>query len=248
LNLLIGYGRFKWAAQSEAKRGGRSTGLPRIKIQKRRQLLHCHPGPGISSRQKRSTNCVCWDWCYRLQRDGGPATSAELNLNSGNGFTGPSDVAVDGAGNLFIADTVHSRVRRVDAATGIITTVAGGGTAGPGDGGPATSAVLGNPSDVAVDSAGNLFITEIARIRRVDATTQVITTVAGNGTSGYSGDGGPATSAELNAPSSVAFDNAGNLLFCKQGVGGSSPPRPPLFCVLRWRYGGSQHRACRSAG
>ena len=139
--------------------------------------------------------------------DGGPATGATLNY--------PSGVIVDGSGNLFIADDVNQRIRRVDAVTGIITTVVGNGTQGfSGDGGPATSATLSSPIDVALDVRGNLLIADYgnSRIRRVDATTGIINTVAGNGTSGFSGDEGPATSASLAGPSAVAMDNSGNLL------------------------------------
>jgi len=138
--------------------------------------------------------------------DGGPATGATLS--------GPAGVAVDALGNLFIADEGNCRVRRVDAATGTITTVAGTGVRGyAGDGGPATSAELTFPSGVAVDAAGTVFIADRAnnRVRRVDATTGVITTVAGIGSFGYSGDGGPATSAALGSPEGLAVDGAGNL-------------------------------------
>ena len=139
--------------------------------------------------------------------DGGPATSASLKA--------PNGVSVDASGNLFIADTSNRRVRRVDAATGVITTVAGDGTSGfSGDGGPATSASLGGPSGVAVDASGNLFIADASnhRARRVDVSTGVISTVAGNDSLGFSGDGGPATSASLNIPYGVAVDASGNLL------------------------------------
>src|SRR5439155_20751462 len=122
----------------------------------------------------------------------GPAAAAELE---------PAGVAVDGAGNLFMAEGGNARIRRVDAGTGTITTVAGNGTFGfSGDGGPATAAELGTPVGVALDGAGNLFIADYYnyRIRRVDAGTGTITTVAGNGTQGFSGDGGPATAAELD--------------------------------------------------
>jgi sugar lactone lactonase YvrE len=136
--------------------------------------------------------------------DGGPATSAQLNF--------PSGVFVDSAGNLFIADEFNNRVRKVDI-TGNITTVAGNGTGGfAGDNGPATSAQLSSPNGVFVDSAGSLFIADSSnnRIRKVDA-NGIITTVAGNGTRGFAGDGGPATSAQLSSPSGVFVDSAGNL-------------------------------------
>jgi sugar lactone lactonase YvrE len=136
--------------------------------------------------------------------DGGAATNAELNYAGG--------VAVDNAGNLFIADSSNNRIRRVDT-NGIIRTVAGNGTAGySGDGGAATNAQLSGPGSVAWGAAGNLYIADGAnqRIRMVDA-NGIITTVAGNGTVGYAGDGGAATNAELNSPANVAVDSAGNL-------------------------------------
>jgi len=140
--------------------------------------------------------------------DGIPATSAYLCMVG---------MAVDGAGNLFIADGCTLRVRRVDAATGIISTVAGSGTNGfSGDGEPASSAALSDPGALAIDSAGNLFIADGGRIRRVDAASQVITTVAGNGTPGYSGDGGPATSAEV-AVSGMSVDSSWNLFIADGG-------------------------------
>src|SRR5205814_6435279 len=144
--------------------------------------------------------------------DGGPATSAEL--------CDPRGIAFDSSGNLFIADECNDRVRRVDAVTHVITTVAGNGTSGfSGDGGPATAAELDGPIGVAVDGAGNLFIADEfnRRVRRVDAATQVITTVAGTGTRGFSGDGGPATSAELDEPQNITGDSAGNLFIADVG-------------------------------
>ena len=144
--------------------------------------------------------------------DGGPATSAQLSV---------LDIAIDNAENLFITDWEFNRIRRVDAATQTITTYAGNGTMGfSGDGGPATAAQL-SPAGVAVDTVGNLFIADRSncRIRRVDATTQVISTIAGDGQCGFSGDGGPATSAELRPGGPIAVDSAGNL-FISDGEGG----------------------------
>jgi sugar lactone lactonase YvrE len=147
--------------------------------------------------------------------DGGPATSATLDL--------PNGIALDSQGNLFIADTGNNRVRRVDAVTGIITTVAGDGQeAFSGDGGPATSASLdiARFGDVALDARGNLFIADTGnnRVRRVDAVTGFITTVAGNGNSAFTGDGGPAISAALGAPNRVAVDIQGNLFISSPGL------------------------------
>jgi sugar lactone lactonase YvrE len=136
--------------------------------------------------------------------DNSPATSAQLSQ--------PFGVAVDSAGDLYIADTGYSRVRKVS--NGVITTVAGNGTAGfGGDGGPATSAQLYTPQGIAVDSAGNLYIADSGNGRIREVSDGVITTVAGNGTTGFSGDNGPATRAQLNGPTGVALDAAGNLYF-----------------------------------
>src|SRR5204863_1362686 len=131
--------------------------------------------------------------------DGGDATIA--NLNS------PASVAVDSSGNLYIADLGNERIRKIAAATGIITTVAGNGVLGfTGDGGAATKASLNSPASVAQDASGNLYIAEYAnhRIRKVDAASGIITTVAGNGNASFAGDGGAATSASINVPTGVA--------------------------------------------
>ena len=136
--------------------------------------------------------------------DGQPATSAQLNQ--------PFGVAVDGSGNLFIADGTH-RIRKVTPDS-MITTVAGTGVAGfNGDGQPATSAQLSFPGGVAIDGSGNLFIGDQGnhRVRRVVADTGLITTVAGTGVRGFAGDGGPPAGAQLAVPVGVAVDGSGNL-------------------------------------
>ncbi len=142
--------------------------------------------------------------------DGGPATSAQLDALDG--------VTIDSGGNLYIADSFNFRIRKVTVA-GVINTVAGNGNPGfSGDGGPATSAQLGNPTGVAVDSAGNLYFSDV-HFNRVRKVTQdgIISTVAGNGIPGFSGDGGPAISAELNGPIGLVVDSAGNLYISDQG-------------------------------
>jgi hypothetical protein len=134
--------------------------------------------------------------------DDKPATEAAHNT--------PSAVAVAPNGDIYIADTLNYRVRMIDAKTGLIHTVAGDGGPGDpadvGDGGPAASAHLNMPSDVAIAPNGDIYIADMHhnRIRKVDAKTQVITTVAGSGVWGYSGDDGPATSARLAGAAGVA--------------------------------------------
>ncbi len=147
--------------------------------------------------------------------DGGPATEASIDE--------PMGVALDPAGNLYIADMSNARIRRVDAKTGIITTFAGGGGYGfAGDGGPATAAKLGLVSAVAIGPAGDVYIADSSnnRVRKV-STSGIITTIAGSGTWGFSGDGGPATAASLElsgseageltvgTPTSLAVDSTG---------------------------------------
>jgi uncharacterized protein (TIGR03437 family) len=135
--------------------------------------------------------------------DSGAATSAALH--------GPGGIAIDSSANLYIADALNNRIRKV--INGTISTIAGTGVAGfSGDGGPATSAVLNNPTALALDAAGNLYIADVRNNRiRMVTPSGTISTVAGSGQSGYSGDGGPATSAALNSPLGLAADATGNL-------------------------------------
>jgi sugar lactone lactonase YvrE len=200
--------------------------------------------------------------------DGGPATAAVLS--------GPSAALSDGAGNLYVSDSGHNRVRRVDAVTGTITTIAGSGTGGlDGDGGPATEAslrfpqglaihpdgslyiadtqnhvvrkvqpngfistfagtgtrgysgdnlaanvsALSQPFGLAIDAQGNVYISDTGnhRIRKVAAGTQLMTTIAGNGSAGFSNEGGVATTASLSVPRGIALDAAGNLYIADSG-------------------------------
>ncbi len=136
--------------------------------------------------------------------DGGPATSAILDT--------PTAILLDNSGNLYIADTLNNRVRKVGT-DGNINTVAGNGAANStGDGGAATSAAINSPEGIAVDRTGNLYISDTAghRVRKV-APDGTITTIAGNGSGGFHGDGGPATQASLYYPKGLAVDGAGNL-------------------------------------
>ena len=139
--------------------------------------------------------------------DGGPAAKALLD--------GPFDVCFDRAGNLYFSDTFNNRIRRVDAASGIITTVAGNGDKGfSGDGGPATEAALNEPYGIVVDYAGNLYLADRLnrRVRRVDA-EGAITTLAGTGEAAYSGDGEAAHRAGLAEPNGLAFGPDERLLY-----------------------------------
>ncbi len=143
--------------------------------------------------------------------DGQPATSASLNS--------PWGLAVDSGGNVYIADRSNGVIRKVDR-TLTITTVVGQAPGGfGGDGGLAGAALLNGPQGLAIDAQGNLFIADAYnnRIREVSVVTGIITTVAGNGMSGYSGDGGFATSAQLQFPTGIAVDGSGNLYIADQG-------------------------------
>jgi sugar lactone lactonase YvrE len=170
-------------------------------------------------------------------QDGVLATQANLDQ--------PASMAIDGAGNLYIADSAHNRIRMVaapipPATAGIITTIAGTGVADyTGDGQSASAATLSNPSGVALDGAGNLYIADTGNnvIRKITAATGDISTVAGNGTPGYrlADDGGLATLAELNLPQGITVDGSGNLYIAdtaNQRIRMVTAPIPPAVAGI----------------
>lgn len=141
--------------------------------------------------------------------DGGPATAAEMNM--------PIDLKLDGLGNLYFSDLYNNCIRKINLSTGIISTVVGNGTAGySGDGGLATDATIFNAGGLCFDPSGNLVFSDYSsgRIRKVDMSTGIISTIVGTGIAGYSGDGGPATSANVNQVWTMQYDALGNLFFC----------------------------------
>jgi hypothetical protein len=146
--------------------------------------------------------------------DGGFAMQAKINTGGyGQGIT------QDASGNTYFADAGNNVIRKVDL-NGIISTFAGTGTAGySGDGGAASSAELNTPADIAFNSSGDLYIADYSnnRIRCVNHTTGNISTVVGNGTAGYTGDGGAAASAEIHGPTSICFDATGNYYIADNG-------------------------------
>jgi sugar lactone lactonase YvrE len=144
--------------------------------------------------------------------DGDDVQATQTALNR------PNAVAVAANGDLYVADTFNHRIRVIAQATGVIRTVAGNGTPGVGDaigdGGPAASAHLNQPTDIALAANGDIYIADMGhnRVRVIDARTGIISTVAGNGQAGGSGDGGPAIAATLNGPSSLALVRRGRQL------------------------------------
>ncbi|MFN8672160.1 MAG: hypothetical protein U0457_08805 [Candidatus Sericytochromatia bacterium] len=143
---------------------------------------------------------------FGFSGDNGQAINAQLNS--------PNNITFDSLGNLYIADGGNNRIRKIDKITGIITTVVGG----IGDNGLASNAKLVNPSGIAFDSLNNMYIVDSSnRIRKVDKITGIITTIAGNGVAGFSGDNGLAINAQLNLPNNITFDSLGNLYITDGG-------------------------------
>ena len=155
---------------------------------------------------KKTITTIAGTVIYGFSGDGGPATDAKLFI--------PDAVCTDTAGNIYIADALNHRIRKVTVSTGNIETIVGNGTAGNlGDGNPATDAEIRSPTGVYVDASLNVYVTDIdsKNVRKISA-NGIITTVAGSGALGYSGDGGPATDAKLNFPEMSFIDNFGNIV------------------------------------
>ena len=153
-------------------------------------------------------NTFAGNGSFGYSGDGGPAKDAMLN--------GPQNICIDDRGNAYVIDLGNAVIRRIDIRTGRIMTVAGNGTMGfSGDEGPATSASFAYPFHATTDEVGNLYISDLVnnRIRRVDARTGIIHTIAGTGIKGYDGDGKTALATNVSEPFGIAFDRSGNLLF-----------------------------------
>jgi hypothetical protein len=147
--------------------------------------------------------------------DGGPATDAQIVY--------PTGLFIDNQNNLYVCDITNNNIRKITVSAGIVTTIAGNGTAGySGDGGLAINAEFNEPFEIAEDTEGNIFVADALNncLRKIDANTKIITTICGNGTAGYYGNGGPASSALLNGPYGIFIDKKNNLYFsdCNNAV------------------------------
>lgn len=173
--------------------------------------------------------------------NGGPAVEA--------GVGGPFGLTLGPDGALYVCEISNHVVRRIDEKTGQISTVAGTGRKGyAGDGGPATAALLNEPYEVRFDRQGNMYFVEMQNhlVRKVDAKTGRISTVAGTGKRGFSGDGGPAAQAEFNRPHSIALDNSGHLYICD--IGNHRVRRVDLKTGVVTTFAGTGERAATPDG
>src|SRR3954465_6543843 len=173
--------------------------------------------------------------------DGGPGRQAQVN--------NPYGLTIGPDGALYFCEIGNHRVRRLDLKSGVISTAAGSGLKGyAGDGGPAAAASLNEPYEVRFDRAGNMFFAEMQNhvVRRVDAKTRMVSTVAGTGVAGFSGDGGPAVKAQLRQPHSIAFDADGRLLICD--IGNHRIPRVDLEQGTMETWAGTGERKPTSDG
>ena len=176
-------------------------------------------GDGANNRLREVTfstsiiNIIAGNGTPGFSGDGGLAVNSKVSC--------PSEVHFDASGNIYFSDVFNHRIRKITKSTGNISTVAGSSTTSgySGDGGQATSAMFNSPYGFFIDASGNIYISDYSnnRIRKVTASTGIITTIAGTGTAGYSGDGGVATNAEINKPNGICLDASGNVYFSDKG-------------------------------
>jgi hypothetical protein len=174
------------------------------------QLCHKMPWPMMIANPISTIAGNGTDGQNTLNGNGGLALNAALSF--------PTDVALDAIGNVYFCDSFTHSVRKITVTNGLITTIAGTGKQGlSGDGGAAVNAKLYSPKGIAIDPAGNIYISDTYnnRLRKISASTGTITTIAGNGGSSSYGDGGPAISANISYPTKLVFDKAGNLYFAE---------------------------------
>ncbi len=195
------------------ERRGTVVLLPRAGAALAQQLFAAQAVGAVNTFVPGTMSTVAGNTAWIYAGDGQPGTQTSIFL--------PFGVAVDGAGNLYIADTSNNRIRKVDAGSGLVSTLAGTGNVGAtGDNGQAVAATLAGPSSLTLDAAGNLYVADAGNnaVRRIDAVTGVITTVAGTlGRHGFAGDHGPAIAAMLNTPNGITLDAAGNLFVADTG-------------------------------